>query len=90
KFVVVSLYCDDRAKLPEAEQFVSKFNGEKVTTVGEKWSDLQISRYNRLGQPYYAILNQDGKDIAPSTGANFNAEEYLKFLQTGIDNYKAK
>ncbi|MFM2048121.1 MAG: hypothetical protein RI955_669, partial [Bacteroidota bacterium] len=73
KFVVVSLYCDDRAKLPEAEQFVSKFNGEKVTTVGEKWSDLQISRYNRLGQPYYAILNQDGKDIAPSTGANFNA-----------------
>ncbi|MEN9522172.1 MAG: hypothetical protein RL065_549 [Bacteroidota bacterium] len=90
KFVVVSLYCDDRAKLPEAEQFVSKFNGEKITTIGEKWSDLQISRYNRLGQPYYAILNNEGKDIAPSTGANFNANEYLKFLQIGIENYKTK
>ncbi|MEY2828795.1 MAG: hypothetical protein RIQ33_653, partial [Bacteroidota bacterium] len=88
QFVVVSLYCDDRAKLPEGEQFVSKYNGEKVTTIGEKWSDLQISRYNRLGQPYYAILNDEGKDIAPSTGANFNADEYLKFLQTGIENFK--
>jgi thiol:disulfide interchange protein len=88
EFVVVSLYCDDRAKLPEVEQVASKISGEKITTVGEKWSDLQIDRYKRLGQPYYAILNAEGKDIAPSTGANFNADEYLKFLKTGIDNYK--
>ena len=88
EFVVASLYCDDRGKLSEAEQFNSKFNGEKITTVGEKWSDLQITRYKRNSQPYYVILDYNEKEMAPSTGANFNADEYLKFLETGIRNFK--
>jgi thiol:disulfide interchange protein len=86
EFVVVSLYVDDRAPL-EKEKQLADYEGEIMTTQGDYNTNMQIIKYKKNAQPYYVLLN--GKEILlnnPSP-ANFDVNQYLKFLQIGIDNY---
>ncbi|GAB3911100.1 protein-disulfide reductase DsbD family protein [Mucilaginibacter boryungensis] len=87
-FVVVQLVIDDKTELDPAEQFVSKLTGKKVTTLGGKWLDLEISKYNSNAQPFYVIINEKGETLVPPQGANFNIDEYIKYLDSGIAAYK--
>ena len=57
-----------------------------MVTIGNKWTDLQISRYKSNSQPLYVIINNNGndlKDIKPMA-FNTNIEEYKKWLENGI------
>ena len=87
-FVVVQLVIDDKTELDPAEQFVSKLTGKKVTTLGGKWLDLEISKYNSNAQPFYVIINEKGETLVPPQGANFNIDEYIQYLDSGIAAYK--
>ena len=88
KIVLISLYGDDKRELPESEKYVSKTTGKSITTIGKKWSDFQISRYNINSQPYYVILNSDGKDLNLPIGYTPNTEEYKSWLENGISKFK--
>jgi thiol:disulfide interchange protein len=96
-YILLQLVVDDKAELDPAEQFTSTYSGKKITTLGGKWSDLEASRFNANSQPFYVLLDgdgnmltgRDGKAIPPSP-ANYNADSYLKFLDSGITAYKAK
>ncbi|MES2487751.1 MAG: thioredoxin family protein [Bacteroidota bacterium] len=55
--VLVSLYGDVDEKLPDNEQFVSKYSGRQITTVGKKWNDFQMGRYNSNERPFYVLVN---------------------------------
>jgi len=85
--VLISLYGDDQRKLPESEQYISK-SGSEVTTIGKKWRIFQIERYNINAQPYYAILDSDGKDLNSPVGYTPNVNEYKKWLEDGISKFK--
>jgi len=87
-FVVVQLVIDDKTELAPAEQFTSKLTGKKVTTLGAKWLDLEISKYDSNAQPFYVIINEKGETLVPPQGANFNIDEYIKYLDSGIAAYK--
>jgi thiol:disulfide interchange protein DsbD len=87
-FVVVQLVIDDKTELIPSEQFTSALTGKKVTTLGAKWLDLEISKYNSNAQPYYVIINEKGETLVPPQGANFNVDEYVKYLDSGIAAYK--
>ncbi|MES2275650.1 MAG: thioredoxin family protein [Bacteroidota bacterium] len=87
-FVVVQLVIDDKTELSPAEQFISPLTGKKITALGEKWLDLEISKYNSNAQPYYVIINEKGEALVPPQGANFNIGEYVKYLDSGIAAYK--
>ncbi|ARN77223.1 thiol:disulfide interchange protein [Nonlabens spongiae] len=87
-FVLISLYVDERKTLPKNEQYVSPKTDKKIRTVGNKWSDLQITKYNVNAQPYYAILNGDGKDLVKPVGYTPDPDEYAAWLQSGLDAYK--
>jgi thiol:disulfide interchange protein len=87
-FVVVQLVIDDKTELDPAEQFISKLTGKKVTTLGGKWLDLEISKYDSNAQPFYVIINEKGETLVPPQGANFNIDEYVKYLDSGIAAYK--
>jgi len=97
-FVMVELYIDDKTPLNANEQFISSFSGKKITTLGAKWSDLQASRFNSNSQPDYVILDsdgnlftdKDGKVIVPPQGADYHPDNYIKFLDSGIAEYKKK
>ena len=88
KIVLISLYGDDKRELPESEKYVSKTTGKSITSIGKKWSDFQISRYNINSQPYYVILNSDGKDLNLPIGYTPNTEEYKSWLENGISKFK--
>jgi thiol:disulfide interchange protein len=86
-FVMLQLVIDDKTDLPAAEQFTSAVTGKKITTVGSKWLDFEISKYNSNAQPFYVIINQKGETLVPPQGAS-NINEFVKYLDSGIEAYK--
>ncbi len=86
KVVLISLYCDRKIELPKSQQYLSKTTGKQVITIGNKWTDLQISRYKSNSQPLYVIIDNKGNDLEGVTPMAFNTniEEYKKWLENGI------
>ncbi|MDA6069681.1 thioredoxin family protein [Flavobacterium sp. AC] len=87
--VLISLYVDDKRELPEEQQFVTAA-GDKIITVGDKWTDFMISKYKTNTQPLYIITDLEGNNLNSSkpTISYVNAEEYLHWLKEGIGNFK--
>jgi len=81
--VLISLYVDEKQELPENQKYISKETGRKIKTKGNKWSDFQITRYKANAQPYYIILDSEGKDINQPIGYTPNIEEYETWLKSG-------
>jgi thiol:disulfide interchange protein DsbD len=79
-YVLVSLYVDDKTELPADKQTISKINGDKIETYGEKWSDMETSLFKSNTQPLYALIDADGNLLAPTRGYTPDVEQYLKFL----------
>ncbi|MGJ8667093.1 MAG: protein-disulfide reductase DsbD family protein [Patiriisocius sp.] len=88
--VLISLYVDEKKELPENEKYTSKETGKKVRTVGNKWSDLQITNYKANAQPYYVLMNHDEENLINPVGYTPDAEEYEKWLRTGISQFGNK
>jgi thiol:disulfide interchange protein len=87
--VLISLYVDDKRELPKEEQFVTA-KGDKIETVGDKWTDFMISKYKTNTQPLYVITDLEGNNLNASkpTISYVDVEEYLIWLKTGISNFK--
>jgi thiol:disulfide interchange protein DsbD len=88
KVVLISLYVDDKRELPKEAQYVSKETGKEIVTIGNKWSDYQITRYKNNAQPYYVILNSEGEDISKPIGYTPDATEYKNWLEESISKFK--
>ncbi len=86
--VLVSLYVDERTKLPEDKQYISKYTGDKVTTVGQKWSEFETYKYKNNSQPLYVIENHEGKNMNEPIGYTPEVDVYYKWLKKGIENFK--
>ncbi|PHX62058.1 MAG: thiol:disulfide interchange protein [Flavobacteriales bacterium] len=86
QLVLISLYCDRKIELPKSQQYLSKTTGKQVVTIGNKWTDLQISRYKSNSQPLYVIIDNEGNDLEEMAPMAFNTniEEYKKWLENGI------
>ncbi|MDR0412855.1 MAG: thioredoxin family protein [Dysgonamonadaceae bacterium] len=87
-YVLISLYVDDKTKLPETIEIEEYGKKTKLRTVGDKWSYLQRQKFGANAQPYYVLLNNRGMPLAPWRAYNKNVDEYIRFLQEGIRNYK--
>lgn len=59
--VLISLYVDERTKLPATEQYETTIAGKtkKVRTVGDKWMVMQAEKYKINSQPYYLVLDHE-------------------------------
>jgi thiol:disulfide interchange protein len=89
-YVLISLYVDDKTDLPENEQYISKFSGKKIKTLGNKWSDFQASTFQTNSQPYYVIVNNEGKILVPAQAFNLDVKNYIDFLDSGLTAYQSK
>lgn len=87
RFIVVSLYVDERKKLPAKDrvEFESK-NGEKkqVVTVGDKWTNFQIENFYKTSQPQYAIISPDEKALTRTKGYTPDPDEFVEWLECGL------
>lgn len=88
KYVLISLYVDD--KTPLAEPISVTENGQQRTlrTVGDKWSYLQRVKFGANTQPFYVLIDNEGKPLAGSRSYDEDINAYIDYLQMGIDNYK--
>ena len=87
KVVLISLYCDRKIELPKEQQYVSKTTGKEVVTIGNKWTDFQITRYKSNSQPLYVILDTNGNDLSKPIAFTFDKQEYLTWLKDGISKF---
>jgi hypothetical protein len=85
KFIMAELYVDDKTELEKTEQFTSTYSGKLINTLGGKWSDFQASKFNTNSQPFYVIVNSNGDVLVPPSGANYNVDDYVKFLNSGLN-----
>lgn len=89
EYVLISLYVDDRTKLPKDEQYQSDASGKmkKIRTVGDKWLDMEVSKYARASQPWYVLLDHEENQLAEPLGFT-DADSYYNFLKSGLDKFK--
>lgn len=92
EFIVVSLYVDERRKLPLTEQtIVNTSNGEKsIVTVGDKWATFQTENFGATSQPQYAILTPDEKALTKTKFYTPDADEFAAWLQCGLEAFQKK
>ena len=86
--VLISLYVDDKRKLPEDEQIVSELTGRKIKYIGQKWSEFQTVTYKTNAQPFYVLVDSDGKSLNVTSAYNPDVKNYLEWLKVGVSNYK--
>lgn len=93
EFILVSLYVDERTKLPPAERMVytSKNGAEKsILTIGDKWTAFQLENFGATSQPQYAIISPDEKALVKTKFYTPNADEFAEWLQCGLDTFGKK
>jgi thiol:disulfide interchange protein len=88
--VLISLYVDDQRPLPKSEQFISKTTGAEIETIGDKWTDFMISKYNTNTQPLYVLTDLQGNNLngKQPTISYVGVAEYETWLKVGISNFK--
>ncbi len=87
-FIVTALYVDDKTDLPENEWITSKYDQKVKKTVGKKFADLQITRFNVNSQPYYVLLDTAGNLLTSPRAYDLDVDAFVKFLDTGMDNFR--
>ena len=93
KFVVISLYVDERTKLPATDQtvYITKDGKEKsIITVGDKWATFQSENFGAASQPQYAIINADEKALTKSKFYTPDPKEFTAWLKCGLDAFSKK
>ncbi len=91
KFILVSLYVDDKKELPADKQFLYKTKdstSKKIVTVGDKWATFESENFEAVSQPLYALITADGKLLVPPVGYTPNENEYAKWLECGYRAFK--
>lgn len=89
-FIIIALYVDDKTKLPEEEWITSTYDGKVKKTIGKKFADFQISRFNVNAQPYYVLLDYNGKLLATPRAYDLDVSEFIHFLDKGIEEFKKR
>ncbi|HMK26762.1 MAG TPA: thioredoxin family protein [Chitinophagaceae bacterium] len=90
-FILVSLYVDERTKLPQLERtvYTTKSGSQKsIITVGDKWTTFQIENFKATAQPQYSIISPDEKALAKTKFYTPNPSEFAQWLKCGLDAFK--
>jgi thiol:disulfide interchange protein DsbD len=88
EYIVTALYVDDKTSLPESEWITSKHDGKVKKTIGKKYADFQISRFNVNAQPYYVLMDTSGNLLAKPQAYDLDVDHFISFLNTGLENFK--
>ncbi len=87
-YVLITLFVDDKTRLPETIEIEEHGRLRKIKTVGDKWSYLQRSKFGANAQPFYVLLDNNGMPLGPSYAYNEDVASYVAFLRNGLKRYK--
>jgi thiol:disulfide interchange protein len=92
-YILVSLYVDDRKKLPAHKQFTyttADSAKKEIITIGDKWATMQVENFGVTSQPYYVLLSPEGKLLNRPVAYEPDAAAYAAWLQCGLDAFTKK
>ncbi|HES59280.1 MAG TPA: thioredoxin family protein, partial [Caldithrix sp.] len=89
-YLVVALYVDDKTELPENEWITSSFDGKIKKTIGKKFADFQITRFQVNAQPYYVLLDSNGNQLCKPRAYDLDIEGFIQFLENGKKKFEGK
>ena len=87
-YVLITLYVDNKTPLPSPVKIVENGTERMLRTVGDKWSYLQRVKFGANAQPFYVLIDNEGKPLNKSYSYDEDIPKYIEFLQTGLENYK--
>lgn len=87
-YVLITLYVDDKTPLPEPIKVNENGKQRTLRTLGDKWSYLQSSKFGANAQPFYVLIDNEGKPLNKSYSYDEDIDKYVNFLETGLKNYK--
>lgn len=87
-YVVVALYVDDKTELPEEQWYTSEYDGKLKKTIGKQNFDLQVSKFQSNGQPYYYIINPWTEEpLTQPKVHDLNVGNFVAFLEQGTEEF---
>jgi len=88
-FIVVALYVDDKTKLPKDEWVTSEYDGKLKKSIGKIFADFQIAKFGVNAQPYYVLVDHNGKLLNTPRAYDKDVQAFVDFLNKGLENFKA-
>jgi len=91
-YVLISLYVDDKKELPEDQKLtVQRLGGgtRVLENYGHKWAHFQTQFFQSNSQPYYVLLDSNGKQVLNEpVGYTPDEEDYKAFLDCGLEVFE--
>lgn len=97
-YIVLALYGDEKIiKLPASEQFTTT-DGLEIEGLDDYNQEFLYHFFKRQGQPYYLLLGVDEsagsekiviEELAAPQEYDLDVERFIKFLETGKENFQA-
>lgn len=87
-YVMIKLMVDDKASLAQPMTVVEEGKTIRLTTVGEKWAYLQRYKFGINSQPYYILLDNEGKPLSQPRVYDENVGDFVAWLEDGVEKYK--
>lgn len=87
KFIIISLYVDDKKELPADKQFTYKLadgTPKEIVTAGDKWATFETENFKNNAQPLYAIISNNEILLNKPVGYTPSADEYKAWLECGL------
>ena len=87
-YVLITLYVDNKTPLTSPVKVTENGRERTLRTVGDKWSYLQRVTFGANAQPFYVLIDNEGRPLNKSYSYDEDIPKYIEFLQTGLENYK--
>mgnify|MGYP003231038312 FL=1 len=87
-YVLITLYVDNKTPLTSPVKIMENGKERTLRTVGDKWSYLQRVKFGANVQPFYVLIDNEGRPLNKSYSYDEDIPKYIEFLQTGLENYK--
>jgi len=87
EYVVISLYTDDKTRVEEND-IVIREDGRELRTIGEINKQFEIDRFNTIATPLYVLLDHNGTVLVPPKGKDLNVQNFVDFLESGLQAFR--
>lgn len=89
-FVLITLMVDDKTSLEKPIEVNENGKTVILKTIGDKWSYLQRSKFAANSQPYYVMLDNEGKPLASPYYYDENVAKFVEWLNSGLKSYSSE
>jgi thiol:disulfide interchange protein DsbD len=91
-FILLSLYVDDKARLPVEKRFTynTKQGSKEIVTIGDQWATFQTENFQKQSQPLYVVIDTSERLLTNPVGYTPDVKKYLDWLRCGKETFDTK